>query len=213
MCAVVAWDTFVGVGVGVGAGVGVGVGVGVGGGECVGLLVGTTTFNVTVLVVQVAPVQAGVPSFVNTATFVITCPVVSAALTITWKLTAIGLAAPGGTVIPLHVIIPVFSVTLHPGAPAQVAEPATYVVPAGTVSVSVIGVVAAVPESVRVNVYVTRVDLGTMDLDGGVELFTTLSTTTGFVTVDEQFGDVHWPVVIVAVLTTVAVSVGLTVAS
>ena len=148
MCAVVAWDTFVGVGIGVG----VGVGVGVGAGECVGLLVGTTTFNVTLFVVQVALVQEGVPSFVNTATFVMTCPVVSVALTTTWKLTAIELAAPGATVIPFHVMVPVFSVTVHPGAPAQVAEPATYVVPAGTLSVSVIGVVAAVPESVSVNV-------------------------------------------------------------
>jgi hypothetical protein len=36
---------------------------------------------------------------------------------------------------------------------------------------------------------------------------------TGFVTVEEQKGDVHGPVVIVAVLTTVAVSVDFTVAS
>ena len=142
----------VGVGVGFGFGVGVGVGVGVGTGECVGLEVGTTTFNVTALVVQVAPVQAGVPSFVNTATFVITCPVVSVELTITWKLTAIELAAPGATVMPVHVMIPVFSVTVHFGAPAQVAEPATYVVPAGTLSLSVTGFVAAVPESVSVKV-------------------------------------------------------------
>ena len=59
----------------------------------------------------------------------------------------------------------------------------------------------------------TFVNLGTIDPDGGVELFTTLRTTTGFVTVDEQCGAVHGPVVMVAVLTTVAVSVDLTVAS
>ena len=52
-----------------------------------------------------------------------------------------------------------------------------------------------------------------MDLDGGVELLTTCSTTTGFVTVEEQCGAVHGPVVIVAVFTTVVVSVALTVAS
>lgn len=57
------------------------------------------------------------------------------------------------------------------------------------------------------------VPLGTVEPDGGVELFTTLSTTTGFVTVDEQWGDVQGPVVIVAVLTTVVVSVGFTTAS
>jgi hypothetical protein len=60
---------------------------------------------------------------------------------------------------------------------------------------------------------VTLVPLGTVDPDGGVELFTTLRTTTGFVTVDEQCGDVHGPVVIVAVFTTVVVSVGFTTAS
>lgn len=59
----------------------------------------------------------------------------------------------------------------------------------------------------------TFVPLGTVEPDGGVELFTTLSTTTGFVTVDEQCGDVQGPVVIVAVLTTVVVSVGFTTAS
>lgn len=69
-----------------------------------------------------------------------------------WKLTDRELAAPGWTMIGAQVIVPVFSVTVHVGALPQVAEPLTYVVPAGTVSVSVIGVVAAVPESVRVRV-------------------------------------------------------------
>ena len=59
----------------------------------------------------------------------------------------------------------------------------------------------------------TFVPLGTVEPDGGVELFTTLRTTTGFVTVDEQCGDVQGPVVIVAVLTTVVVSVDFTTAS
>jgi hypothetical protein len=233
VCVVVAFDTFDGVGGGacvvdvgggacvvdVGGGacvVDVGGGACVvveGGGECVGLVVGTTTFNVTALVVQVAPVQSGVPSFVNTATFVITCAVVSVALTTTWKLTATELATPGATVMPVQVTIPAFSVTAHPGAPAQVAEPVTYVVPVGTLSVTVTGVVAAVPESVKVNVYVTFVSRGTIDPDGGVELFTTLRTTTGFVTVEEQCADAHGPVVIVAVLTIVLVSVALTFAS
>ena len=69
-----------------------------------------------------------------------------------WKLTASELVAPGCTTIPVQVTVPVFSVALHVGALPQVAEPLTYVVPAGTLSVSVIGVVAAVPESVRVSV-------------------------------------------------------------
>ena len=59
----------------------------------------------------------------------------------------------------------------------------------------------------------TLVPLGTIDPGAGVELFTTLSTTSGFVTVEEQFGDVQGPVVIVAVLTTVVVSVDFTSAS
>ena len=59
----------------------------------------------------------------------------------------------------------------------------------------------------------TFVPLGTIEPDGGSELFTTLRTTTGFVTVDEQCGAVHGPVVIVAVFTTVVVSVGFTTAS
>jgi len=44
----------------------------VGGGECVAARTWTTTFSVTVFVSQVAVVQFGVPSFVNTATFVMT---------------------------------------------------------------------------------------------------------------------------------------------
>ena len=125
---------------------------GVGGTECVAALDGTVTFSVTLLVVQVDVVQLGVPSFVKTATFVTTCPVVSVALTTAWKLTEMALAAPGWTMIGAQVTVPVFSVAVHAGALPQVADPLTYVVPAGTVSVSVIGVVAAVPESVRVRV-------------------------------------------------------------
>jgi hypothetical protein len=124
----------------------------VGGGECVAALEGAVTFRVTLLVVQVDEVQLGVPSFVKTATFVITSPVVSVAPTTAWKLTDRELAAPGWTMIGAQVTVPVFSVALHVGALPQVAEPLTYVVPTGTLSVRVIGVVAAVPESVRVSV-------------------------------------------------------------
>ena len=68
-----------------------------------------------------------------------------------WKSTTSALVAPGCTTIPVQVTVPVFSLTAHVGALPQVAEPLTYVVPVGTLSVSVIGVVAAVPESVRVS--------------------------------------------------------------
>ena len=125
---------------------------GAGGGACVAALEGTVTFRVTVLVVQVDVVQLGVPSFVKTATFVMISPVVSVALTTAWKLTVSELAAPGWTMIGVQVTVPVFSVAVHVGALPQVAEPLTYVVPVGTLSVSVTGVVAAVPESVKVSV-------------------------------------------------------------
>ena len=122
-----------------------------GGGACVAALEGTVTLSVTLFVVQVEVVQLGVPSFVKTATFVMTCPAVSVGLTTAWKLTTSALLAPGWTTIPVQVTVPVFSITAHPGALPHVAEPLTYVVPAGTLSVSVIGALAAVPESVKVS--------------------------------------------------------------
>src|SRR5579862_409987 len=72
----------------------------------------------------------------------------------------------------------------------------------------------AVPESVSVRMYVTFSVRVTVDPDFGVELFTTLSTTTGFVTLEEQASPVHvWPVTVVmeAVFVTDVLSVELTV--
>lgn len=73
-------------------------------------------------------------------------------------------------------------------------------------------VVAAVPESMSVRVYVTSLVRGTTDVDAGSELLATLNTTTGFVTDDEQL-PAHVPLVMVAVFVTVVVSVDATTAS
>ncbi len=103
--------------------------------------------------------------------------------------------------------VPPAVVGVHVGVPAIVTF-------AGTVSVTVSEPVA-VPTFFTTTLY-TIVAPGETGLPlPGVSDFVTVNfgRTTGFVTVDEQYGDVHWPVVIVAVLTTVDVSVGLTVAS
>ena len=129
-----------------------GMGETVGGVECEGALDLALTVSVTVLVEQVEVVQRGVPSFVKVAVFVIFSPVVSVLSTTTAKLRARAWEVPGWTTTPDQVMVPVASPTLQPGAPPQVAEPATYVVPAGIVSLRVTGVVGAVPESVAVSV-------------------------------------------------------------
>ena len=102
-----------------------GIGETVGGVECDGELDVTPTTTVTVLVEHVAVVQAGVPSLVKEATFVIFSPLVSALSTTAAKLTESACAAPGWTTSPDQAMVPVASVTLQPGAPPQVAEPVT----------------------------------------------------------------------------------------
>lgn len=129
-----------------------GMGETVGGVECEGALDVALTVSVTVLVAQVDVVQLGVPSLVKVAVLAILSPVVSVLSTTTAKLSARAWEVPGWTTTPDQVMVPVASRTLQPGCPPQVAEPATYVVPAGIVSLRVTGVVGAVPESVAVSV-------------------------------------------------------------
>ena len=75
----------------------------------------TTTTSVTVLVSQVVPVQPGVPLFVNTATFLITWPLVSVALTVTLNVRVTAWEEPVRTSIPLHVTVVPLSVQLEDG--------------------------------------------------------------------------------------------------
>lgn len=135
-----------------GVGVGVGdVGGGAGGGAVpvVGAVCRTTTMIVTTLVVHVGVVHPVVPSFVKTAKFLMISPLVSVEFTTAWN--EIAREPCAATSIPDHVIFPPVSETVQVGSPPHVAEPGTYVVPAGTVSVTVTSVAEPVPVSASVS--------------------------------------------------------------
>jgi len=83
------------------------------------------TSTVTVLVEHVVVVHPGVPWLLKVTELLIVWAVVSVLFTTAWKLTETALDAPGWTTMDDQVTVPVASVTLHPGAPPQVAEPGT----------------------------------------------------------------------------------------
>ncbi|MDQ6616778.1 MAG: hypothetical protein M3083_19030, partial [Actinomycetota bacterium] len=103
-----------------------------------------TTGLVTVVVghVGLAP-HPGVLTLVKLAVFEMVEPLASPASTVTWKLNEP--AAPGATDDNVHVTVPPDTPTLQPGTDAHVAELATYVVPAGMLSVTVTGPEAVPP--------------------------------------------------------------------
>ena len=102
-----------------------------------GVTFGALTVRITVFVSHVAVLQFGVFTLVKTAKLDNTCPVESVRFTVTWKVTVRAFAVPAAMFSPAQVTVPPLSDAVHPGAPPQLADVATYVVPLGTPSVTV----------------------------------------------------------------------------
>ncbi len=109
----------------------------------------TTGFD-TVLVAQVAALaQPGVLTSVKLAVLAMVDPLASPALTVTWNVKL--LVLNGATDVNVHVTVPDPKLAVQIGVTPQLAEPATYVVPAGMASVTVTEPDAVPPEFVTAN--------------------------------------------------------------
>jgi hypothetical protein len=106
-----------------------------------------TTGLDTVLVLQVAALpQPGVLTLVKLPALAIVDALASPASTVTWNVKLLVLNA--ATDVNVHVTVPDASLTVQLGVVPQLAEAATYVVPAGMASVTVTGPDAVPPELV-----------------------------------------------------------------
>ena len=106
---------------------------------------GVITGLVTVLVTQVAALpQPGVLTSVKLPWLEMVDPLASPELTVTWnvKLPVVNAA----TDVNVHVTVPAASLTPQLGVVPQLADDATYVVPAGMASVTMTGPDAVPPE-------------------------------------------------------------------
>ena len=106
---------------------------------------GVITGLVTVLVTQVAAFpQPGVLTSVKLPWLEMEDPLASPALTVTWNVKLLVLNT--ATDANVQVTVPAASLTPHLGVVPQLAEAATYVVPAGMASVTVTAPDAVPPE-------------------------------------------------------------------